>query len=116
MKTEKFTPEQVTTAIQWSKGMITVAARVLHCTPQTVRNYVQRYPAVQEVLEEEREVMLDWAELALCNAIERGEPWAIRLYLTTQGKSRGYTTRAEGTGTDGNTLPGPIIYIPQEDP
>src|SRR5919199_4109249 len=115
MNKEKYTPEQIITALQRTKGMITVAANDLQCSPQTVRNYIERYEEVRAVLEDERERMTDITELALFNAIMNGQPWAISLYLKTQGKSRGYVERSELTGRDGTAFTGPIIYIPRED-
>ena len=116
MKTERYTPEQVITALERSRGIISIAARALGCSGQTVRNYVARYPAVQEVLDEQRDYLLDITELALMTAVHRGEPWAIRLVLSTLGKERGYTTRVEAAGKGSTPLNAPIIYIPQEDP
>ena len=70
------TPEA---AIRNNKGrMIARAARALRCTPQTIRNYMQRHPAVAQVVAEEREPFVDVAELKLNAAVRRGEAWAIR--------------------------------------
>ena len=98
---DRFTAEQIIDAIQRSKGMITVAAQMLRCKPQTVRNYMGRYPTIETVLREERERMTDIAELALYKAIQDGEAWAVSLYLKTQGKGRGYVERQELTGPNG---------------
>jgi hypothetical protein len=115
MKAEKYTPEQMIAALKRTKGMITVAAHDLHCSPQTVRNYIERYEDVRAALQDEREAMLDYCELALFKSIQAGERWAIALYLKTIGRSRGYVERSEVTGKDGTTLAAPIIYIPRED-
>ena len=87
---EQFTPEQMITAITSSKGLVTVAARQLQCDPQTIRNYAKRYASVRDALKEQREGMADLAEARLFQAIDRGEPWAIRLFLMTVAKERGY--------------------------
>jgi Winged helix-turn helix len=116
MKTERFSPEQVIAALQRSHGTITEAARTLGCSAQTVRNYVDRYEDVRAVLDDARDRLLDVTELQLYAAVQRGEPWAIRLVVTTLGHVRGYTSRHEITGKNGEQLPGPVIYIPQEDP
>jgi len=39
----------------------------------------------------------------LFKAIDKGEPWAIKLFLTTIGRPLGYTTKP-GVGHDGETL------------
>ena len=115
-KTDRYTPEQVSDALKQTKGLVSLAARRLGCTPRTVRNYAARYEEVRITLHEERDHLLDLAELALFNALARGERWAIIYTLTTLGKERGYTTRVEATGKAGQPLNAPIIYIPQEDP
>jgi hypothetical protein len=115
-KRDRYTPEQVSDALQQTKGLVSLAARRLGCTPRTVRNYAARYAEVRITLHEERDHLLDLAELALFNALVRGERWAIIYTLTTLGKERGYTTRGKATGTNGQPLTAPIIYIPQEDP
>ena len=58
---------QVVAAIGQTKGLVSQAARVLGCDPDTVRSYVTRYPGVQAALTEEREAMTDAAELSLSN-------------------------------------------------
>lgn len=100
----KFTTQQVIAAIRETKGLVTRAAARLGCDPKTIRSYAARYPTVAEALREEREGMTDVAELALYNAILKGEPWAVSLYLKTQGKQRGYVERVETTGKDGGPI------------
>jgi len=85
-------------AIRTEHGMVTRVADLLGCSPQTVRNYSRDYPAVQEALTEERERMTDLAESAMYTAISNGEPWAVAMYLKTQGKNRGYVERQEVAG------------------
>ena len=88
--TQKYSAERVATALEESKGMVSVAAKKLGCHPDTVRNYARRYQSVSKALEEAREGMLDAAELALYGAVVRGEAWAVCFYLKTQAKDRGY--------------------------
>jgi hypothetical protein len=95
MAKQRYTQEQVTTALEQSKGMVTVAARLLGCVPNTVQAYIDRYPQVAEARAQQREGMTDVAELALYKAIQSGEAWAVCFYLKTQGKSRGYVERVE---------------------
>ena len=91
----KYTTAQVIQAIRETKGLVSLAAKRLNCHPDTVRRYAARYPTVAAALREERAAMTDVAELALYNAIQRGEPWAVTFYLKTQGKDRGYTERID---------------------
>jgi len=95
MKTERYTTEQMIRALTETKGMITVAADRLKCNPDTVRNYVNRYPTVKAALQEQREGVLDIAELALMRAVQAGEGWAVCFTLKTIGRGRGYIERTE---------------------
>jgi hypothetical protein len=95
MKTDRYTTEQVITAIKETKGMLTIAAERLKCHPETVRTYVNRYPTVKAALQEQREGVLDVAELALMRAVQNGESWAVTFCLATIGRQRGYIKKEE---------------------
>jgi hypothetical protein len=66
-------------------------------------NAFKRWPELREIVEEERELLLDNAENALHKAIMRGEAWAICFFLKTRGKARGYSER-EVSKLDGNVV------------
>ncbi len=101
---ERFTAQQVVDALTQAKGMVTVAARLLGCKADTIHAYVLRYPQVAEAKHQQREAMLDVAELALLKAIQAGEGWAVCFTLKTIGKARGYVERQEITGADGGAI------------
>ncbi len=92
---EKHTPEQIVAALKRSQGMISVASRQLGCQRQTIYNMMARHPDIEETVSEERDMMLDTAELKLGEAVEKGEQWAICFYLKTQGRKRGYSEKRE---------------------
>jgi hypothetical protein len=95
---QRYTPDQVVYAIQETRGLVTMAARHLGCTPDTVHNYAKRYPKVADALKAARYAMADVAELALYNAIIDQQAWAVCFYLKTQAKDRGYIERQEISG------------------
>jgi hypothetical protein len=103
----KYTQQQMLTALEQSKGMVTVAARLLGCHVETVYAYVARYPAVAAAKAQQREAFLDVAELALYKAVQGGEAWAVCFALKCLGKERGYVERVEqahsGTVTQEHT-------------
>ena len=107
---DRYTAEQVIAAIKLTRGLVTMAADTLGCDPDTVRNYAKRYKAVRQALEDARDKMLDRAELSLYDALLEAEPWAVKFILSTLGKSRGYVTRHELGGSDGNTLTIEVKY------
>ncbi len=91
----RYTRDQVVNALEECKGMIYLAARRLGCHPNTVSNYMRRYPAVRDVVTAKRGEMVDTAEIALHKAIQGGEGWAVCFTLKTLGKERGYVERQE---------------------
>lgn len=101
----KLTEQQVLDAVAKTKGMLTITARELGVTYDTVRAYMERYPSVKEAVKVAKETMLDTAELKLYNkAVVEDDTTALIFLLKTQGKSRGYTERTELTGAEGGTL------------
>ncbi|MGR3219495.1 MAG: helix-turn-helix domain-containing protein [Candidatus Anammoxibacter sp.] len=103
-KKPKFTKEKVANALEKSKGFQSYAANLLKCTPRTIYNYMQKYPELQEVLNDALEERIDVAETKLDEAINKGEPWSIAFFLKTRAKHRGYVERQEVTGKDGTPL------------
>lgn len=104
MASEAYTSEAVVKAIQKHNGMVSLAAKALKCSRQTIHNYATKYPEVKAAIEDAREEMTDIAESKLYAAIKKGEAWAICFYLKTQGKPRGYVERQELTGANGGAL------------
>lgn len=59
------------------------------------------------VIEDERNSLVDMAEIQLIKAVQEGNFKAVREVLRTLGKNRGYVERMEHSGNDG----GPIRFI-----
>ncbi len=81
---------QFSDALKSTKGMVYLAADVLHCSPQTMLTWIRAHPELQTLIESESEKVTDTAELKLLVAITKGEPWAITYRLSRKGKKRGY--------------------------
>jgi hypothetical protein len=92
---QKFTADEVVKALTRTKGMVYLAAKILQCNPQTVYNYAKRYVSVQQAIDNERGKFLDTTELALQDAIDDGQGWAIAFALKTLGKHRGYVEKQQ---------------------
>lgn len=107
-KTERFKVAQVAEALRRTAGLASAAAEVLRCDPSTIRGYMRRHPQLRQIAEETVETMMDLAESKLYAAINGGDDWAVKFYLETKGKGRGYTRRTELTGNAG----GPIDVTP----
>lgn len=95
MAAQKYSVELMVEAIRKNNGMITLAARAIGCSPNTIRKYAEKYVTVHDALNEERELLVDEAERALLKAIQRGEGWAVCFALKTLGKQRGYIEKHE---------------------
>jgi hypothetical protein len=75
--------------------MVTLAAKRLGCTADTIQNYYKKFQTVAAAKESARTELLDLAELKLWAAIQRDEAWAITFCLKTIGRSRGYGERLD---------------------
>jgi hypothetical protein len=104
MASDRYTAQQVADALTQAKGFVSVAARNLSCSDQTVRNYIDRYSVCKQAVTDARESMIDIAEGRLYQNINGGDNTAIIFYLKTQAKHRGYIERYEHTGRDGGDI------------
>jgi hypothetical protein len=108
----KHKAETVIEAIRAAHGVKAAAARALNVTRQTLDNYIDRWESVRQAYEEANAVCLDVAEEGLGSFV-RGEIEgmttrerldAIKFYLRTKGRIRGFGDRQEITGADGAPL------------
>lgn len=99
------TIESIEAELRKTKGMVAIAARQLGLTRQGLYFRINRSARLQQLLQEEREVVTDSAELKLYQAIMNGDMIAVKYYLSTQGRTRGYVIRTETDLTsDGQRL------------
>lgn len=96
--------EAVAAELRASFGNQSAVARKFGVSRQAVAKFIETRPALQVVLDEAQQSILDNAESALYRAILQGEPWAVKWLLATKGKSRGYVERQEVTGQGGEPL------------
>ena len=101
---EKYTANQMIEAIRDKHGNMSAAARFLGCSRNTISRYIETYPTVKAVYEEERETLIDFAENQLFKQVQDGNITAIIFTLKTIGKHRGYVERQEVTGADGGAV------------
>ena len=98
---KQYTNAEIGQALVKSAGMVYIAARLLNCSHVTIYNRLEKNAKLRQVREVARGLMLDTAELELFNQIRAGEMWAIKFYLTTQGRERGYGEVTDDTPDDG---------------
>ena len=114
MAKKEQTALRIIAAVKESKGLLTLAAQKAGLDYSTVWRYTQKYPSVRKAVEESKEVMLDFAEGKLYQAISAGDNTAIIFFLKTKGKSRGYIERTEFTGQGGAPLIPTTIQVVSE--
>ncbi len=101
----RFHAAQFIKAIPGTAGIVTTIAKRVGCTWHTARRYIDRHPTVAKAYADECETLTDIAEAKLYAQINKGEMWAVKYYLSTKGKNRGYTTRVEHSGPGGEAIP-----------
>ena len=91
--------EKVIKVIMANRGLIAPAARQLGVQRPVLYRFIKRHPECQEALHDAREAILDVAESQLFDQLHEDDPnvrhKAIRLLLTTVGRSRGYDERKQ---------------------
>ena len=83
----------VKTAILRANGIISLAAENLKISRTALHRRIQRNKSLQETLYEAREKNIDFMETKTLKLAAQDYWPAIRYYLSTQGKHRGYTIK-----------------------
>lgn len=103
-RTNRYKPEQVIKAIQQSGGVIASIAKELGCEWHTAKKYIEENPKIQQAYIDETETTLDLAEHGLHKLIQQGDFQAIKFYLSTKGKTRGYREARDVDVTSGGEV------------
>jgi hypothetical protein len=84
-------------AIPGSAGVISVVAQKCQVTRQSMHRYFHKpkNKDLLELLEHERESLVDLAENKMATLINSGEFQPIKFLLSTRGRNRGYVQRQE---------------------
>lgn len=100
------TVEQVTHALRQSAGNVTHAARGLGVTREYLHRRIADSPTLKQVLQDEREALVDMAESALRKNVLEGDMTAIiwTLKANPAAKARGWGERQEVTGANGGDV------------
>ena len=95
MSRAHYTAAQFIEAIAGSAGIVTTIAKRVGCTWHTAKKYIEKHPTVAKAYIAECETVTDMAESNLFKAMRSGDPWALKFYLATKGKGRGYVQKSE---------------------
>ena len=100
----RLTIKKVADALTETRGGVAMVASMLGVSLTTIYNYLEKYPDLKELKNSFTVLLVDKGVYQLHDAVEAGDPWAVKYALSTQGKDRGYTERQEITGADGSEL------------
>jgi len=89
--------------------MVFLAAKQLGCTAKTIYKRSHDVAEVAEAIEHARGEFHDTAEMKLYDAVQAGEPWAVRLALTKRGYGSKVAVEAVGTTVE---LVHEIVTVP----
>ena len=106
------TDDQIEAALRSNAGLYSYAATSLCISNSTVGRRIAKSEHLQSVVKEINEVHLDLAVNGLVDALVDKAPWAVKLYINTKGRTRGFIHSNELSGPD----QGPIkIDLSDED-
>jgi len=95
MAKAKLTKQKIMEAIPKTHGVKKYLAEKLGVDRRTVYRYFEKYPDLEQETQEYLDSITDQAEHHLIEAVKAGNSWAVRYWLSTRGKHRGYTTKSE---------------------
>ena len=101
---QQYTAQAFIDAIAKSAGIVSTIATRMGCDWHTARKYIDNYPTITQAYKNECERVTDLAETELIKAIQAGDLQAVKYYLSTKGKHRGYVERQELTGAEGGPI------------
>jgi len=93
----KLTRLKIMESLKATHGIKKYMCEVLGVNRQTLYRYLKSNPELESEMQEHLESITDIAEFNLIESIKKGDPWAVRYWLSTRGKHRGYTTKQEAT-------------------
>jgi hypothetical protein len=97
-RTRKFSNAVIIQSLRTNKGLVYRSAAAIGCTPQTIYNRAKVEPKVAECIEEEEGKVGDVCELKLMERIYDGDLGAIKFWLSTKGRKRGFGDQVQITG------------------
>ena len=106
----KISNDDLAQLIKTSKGFVTTICKNAGISRVAFYKRMKNNPKLQQVLDDAREGIVEFAESKLLKLIEEGHYPSIRFYLETQAKHKGYTIKQEVNNT--HTIKN-IIEVPE---
>lgn len=101
---KKLTVERVTKALRENFGILGPAAEALGVGRNTLWAFRKEHPELDDIIKEIEEGTLDLAETVISKSIKDGNVKTAQWYAERKGKDRGYSTRVETTGANGEPI------------
>ena len=92
---EKYTVEEIVTAIHATLGLLTKTAKRLNCSRTTLYRYQEKYQEVRDAIRDAREMLTDQAELNVIEAINAKDLETSKWYLARMGRDRGFGDKVD---------------------
>lgn len=102
----------VAAALLNTEGNISRAARLVGRSRRSVETYIARNADLGDLQEDIESEFIDEAETRLKGIATAGDIGTLKFLMQTKGRSRGYVTRSEVTGKDGDGL-NVVFYLPE---
>lgn len=96
--------EKVEKALRKYHGILGKTAEACGVSRPTLNKFIAKHPHLKEVRQEVDENLIDVAEANVVGALDGGDMKTTRWFLERKGKDRGYVTRQEQTGKNGEPL------------
>ena len=109
----KLTKAQIMEAVPGCLGIVANVYRKLGIGRRTFYEYRERWPEIQQAIDDELAHGLDYAESKLMKLIEQGDFKAISFYLERRGANRGWGQQRD-VSLNSNSLIQPIIVFDDE--
>ena len=85
-------------------GVKKYLAEKLGVDVRTIYRYFEKHPDLEQETQEYLDSVSDVAEHHLIESVKKGDSWAVRYWLSTRGKNRGYSTKLENTFNSSNLM------------
>lgn len=90
MRQRRYSKKAIINAMKVSNGLLSATAQKLGCTTRTLRLYFERYPELDQELQDIRDSYIDLAESSLLQQVRDKNTQATIFLLKCLGKSRGW--------------------------
>lgn len=97
--------KEILDAIRASKGMLYIASKKLGCDPKELHSRIKVVPYLKDAAFNEKEATKDFVELKIIEALQKGEPWALKFFAERQMRDRGYGDKTDITLNGAITIP-----------